>query len=191
MRFLFSIPLIILGIDGIRTHHHINEKMLYTGISSSFFSSWVNPNNWYFRFIGHDFSLRCHRFIWNYPCRVYSARNSFVVLINLPRRSSFQGQLKGKLPPEMLRKRESVPELTPATSAPVSIHSAFPATKTPTFSHLLLSLFSILICIRTMRHTNSLVQNGKTRKEMFLQSSIFRERARLMNFPRAICRSTT
>lgn len=124
------------------------------------------------------------------PLSCVFSKDSLVVLINLPRRFSFPGQLKGKLPPEMLQKRESVPEVPPAMSAPASIHLAFPATKTPTFSHLL-SLFSILICIRTMGHTNSLVQNGKTRKEMFLQSSIFRERARPMNFPRAICRSTT
>ncbi len=125
------------------------------------------------------------------PLSCVFSRNSFVVLINLQRRSSSPGQLKGKLPPEMLQERKSVPELPLATSAPVSIHSAFLATRTPTFSHLLLSLLSILISIRTMDHTNSLVQNGKTRKEMFLQSSIFRERARPMNFPRAICQSTT
>ncbi|KAG6888396.1 hypothetical protein C0995_008636 [Termitomyces sp. Mi166 len=29
-RFLFTVPLLILSIDGIRPHHHINENMLWT-----------------------------------------------------------------------------------------------------------------------------------------------------------------
>ncbi|TFK22567.1 hypothetical protein FA15DRAFT_671361 [Coprinopsis marcescibilis] len=29
-RFLFTIPLLILGVDGVRPHNHINEKMAYT-----------------------------------------------------------------------------------------------------------------------------------------------------------------
>ncbi|KAF5375536.1 hypothetical protein D9615_009191 [Tricholomella constricta] len=29
-RFLFTVPLLILGIDGVRPHHHINENMLWT-----------------------------------------------------------------------------------------------------------------------------------------------------------------
>jgi len=31
MRFLFSVPLLVLGVDGVRADHHINENMLYTG----------------------------------------------------------------------------------------------------------------------------------------------------------------
>ncbi|KAG6836195.1 hypothetical protein H0H93_010461 [Arthromyces matolae] len=30
-RFLFTLPLLILGIDGVRPHHHINESMFWTG----------------------------------------------------------------------------------------------------------------------------------------------------------------
>ncbi|KAF9463550.1 hypothetical protein BDZ94DRAFT_1308664 [Collybia nuda] len=29
-RFLFTVPLLILGVDGVRPHHHINESMLWT-----------------------------------------------------------------------------------------------------------------------------------------------------------------
>ncbi|KAG6878001.1 hypothetical protein C0993_000961 [Termitomyces sp. T159_Od127] len=29
-RFLFTVPLLILSVDGIRSHHHINEKMIWT-----------------------------------------------------------------------------------------------------------------------------------------------------------------
>jgi hypothetical protein len=29
-RFLFTVPLLILGIDGVRPHHHINENMFWT-----------------------------------------------------------------------------------------------------------------------------------------------------------------
>jgi hypothetical protein len=31
-RLLFTVPLLILGVDGVRPHHHINESMLWTGI---------------------------------------------------------------------------------------------------------------------------------------------------------------
>lgn len=30
-RFLFTVPLLILGVDGVRPHVHINESMLWTG----------------------------------------------------------------------------------------------------------------------------------------------------------------
>lgn len=29
-RFMFTVPLLILGVDGVRPHHHINESMLWT-----------------------------------------------------------------------------------------------------------------------------------------------------------------
>ncbi|RDB25145.1 hypothetical protein Hypma_007400 [Hypsizygus marmoreus] len=29
-RFLFTVPLLILGVDGVRPHHHINESMFWT-----------------------------------------------------------------------------------------------------------------------------------------------------------------
>ncbi len=32
-RFLFCVPLLVLGIDGLRPHHHINESMALTGRS--------------------------------------------------------------------------------------------------------------------------------------------------------------
>ncbi|KAF9529773.1 hypothetical protein CPB83DRAFT_852155 [Crepidotus variabilis] len=31
-RFLFTVPLLILGVDGVRNHNHINESMLWTDI---------------------------------------------------------------------------------------------------------------------------------------------------------------
>lgn len=31
-RFLFTVPFLILGIDGVKEHHHINEKMVYTDL---------------------------------------------------------------------------------------------------------------------------------------------------------------
>ncbi|EAU91193.2 hypothetical protein CC1G_06828 [Coprinopsis cinerea okayama7 len=31
-RFLFTVPLLILGVDGVRPHHHINEKMVFTDL---------------------------------------------------------------------------------------------------------------------------------------------------------------
>ena len=30
-RFLFIIPILILGVDGVRPHHHINEVVFWTG----------------------------------------------------------------------------------------------------------------------------------------------------------------
>lgn len=30
-RFLFTIPILILGVDGVRPHHHINEVVFWTG----------------------------------------------------------------------------------------------------------------------------------------------------------------
>jgi hypothetical protein len=35
-RLVFAIPLIILSIDGIRPHHHINESLYVTLVRSSF-----------------------------------------------------------------------------------------------------------------------------------------------------------
>lgn len=31
-RFLFTIPLLILGVDGVAPHHHVNEKMIWTDL---------------------------------------------------------------------------------------------------------------------------------------------------------------
>ncbi|KAJ2928632.1 hypothetical protein H1R20_g8430, partial [Candolleomyces eurysporus] len=35
-RYLFTVPLLILGIDGVRPHHHINEKMWATVVLAGF-----------------------------------------------------------------------------------------------------------------------------------------------------------
>jgi hypothetical protein len=33
-RFIFVVPFVILGVDGVRPHKHINESMLWTGTRS-------------------------------------------------------------------------------------------------------------------------------------------------------------
>jgi hypothetical protein len=42
-RLLFAIPLVILSIDGIRPHHHVNESLYVTLVRSSFPMLIISP----------------------------------------------------------------------------------------------------------------------------------------------------
>lgn len=79
MRFLFSVPLLVLGVDGVRSEHHINESMLYTG-TYFFFGFGTVLNGRSFRSISHGCSFWCRHILWYYACGVYSPTSIVVAL---------------------------------------------------------------------------------------------------------------